>query len=224
MKQTIALLLALLIPVLLIGCGQEDKPAAESSEQAPANSEQTESAETSSASLAPAESSEQTESSTPEESADPAESSASEESTTSPLGGSYTFDHITLTLPNGFLAEESGSVTLVHHITYPDIADNITLSKAGADKAENYTKDLFDRIYAQTFQNFEGVQSFEQMKFGELDEIVMSYHITQNGVPMTQTQYLIFCPDSLDIVTFTSVSGEYDEAFAACVESMEYTE
>lgn len=194
MKKTFALLLALIVAATaaLSGCssGTPDNTAA---------------LETS----APVETSAPMETGTPETSA-PAEAGSE----------TYTYDHMTITLPEGFTVDESGSLPVVYPPDYPASADSITFSKGGQDDPANFTQEILDQAYGQTLAGFDESLSFEQIEISGLPAVVYSYSMTVNDVEMIGTQYFIFGADYTDILTFTSVSGAYDDAFAACANSI----
>lgn len=50
--------------------------------------------------------------------------------------------------------------------------------------------------------------------------IIYSIEMNMNDIDMVQTQYIVFGDTYTNIVSFTSVSGDYDDAFAACVASL----
>lgn len=126
---------------------------------------------------------------------------------------SYTYDHVSIALPEGFTAEESGVVVIAVGPDYPDKSDNITFSKGGADKIDNYTKSVLDSTYATILAGFQSSDLFEKTKIGGMDAIKYRCKVSTNDIDMTQTQYFIFGSDYSDVVTFTSATGTYDKAF-----------
>ena len=48
-------------------------------------------------------------------------------------GETFTYDHMTIVVPEGFTVDESGSFPILYPPTYPDETDNINITMAGAD-------------------------------------------------------------------------------------------
>ena len=132
----------------------------------------------------------------------------------------YTFDHITIELPEGFTMRELSGVPIAVCPGYPDPSDNITFTQTGADNINNYNKSVFEEAYKQTFEGFKEITSYEVIKVDGVDSIRMMYVISMNGMDMTQTQVFIFGKTFTDIVSFTSVSGNFDKEFEDCLASV----
>lgn len=135
-------------------------------------------------------------------------------------GETYTYDHMTITLPEGFTVDESGSFPMMYCPEYPEKTDNINMTKAEGDDISNYSQELFETYYSQMIQGFEGITSYEELKVDGLDAIKCTYQVTMSGIEMHGTQYYVFGSDYTDIITFTSTSGDYDAAFEACAASI----
>ena len=65
-----------------------------------------------------------------------------------------------------------------------------------------------------------GCDPFEKTTVGGVDAIICSYGVSMNGVDMIGTQYYLFGKDFTDVITFTSVSGNYDDDFEDIVQSI----
>ena len=134
--------------------------------------------------------------------------------------GLYTYDHLTLRLPEGFTVGDYSGVLIAVPADYPARTDNISFSKGNADSIDNYTQEILDAYYVQVFAGFERSTAFEKMKIDGVDVLKYSYEITAFGVLQRQTQYLFFGSTYSDIITFSSVSGDFDEAFLQVVQSV----
>lgn len=152
----------------------------------------------------------------PAESSVPAESSAPAE-TSAPAENLYTYDHLTMVLPEGFTLSEVSGNPVALCPGYPTRTDNIAFSKSVADNIGNYTKDLLDNLYSQTFTGFGGSTRFEKTVIGGKDAILYALTLTQNGVAMNMLQVMIFGSTYTNCITFTSVSGDFDSAFEAMI-------
>lgn len=155
----------------------------------------------------------------------PADSSApaddtSDSGTDTTADNLYTYDHITVALPEGFTLNENAGTPLALCPDYPSRTDNIAFSKGGADNIANYTRELLDSIYSQTFAGFGESTVFEKTVIDGKDAIKYGCTFTQNNVAMTLIQIMIFGSTYSDVLTFTSVSGYYDAAFEAVIASI----
>lgn len=59
----------------------------------------------------------------------------------------YTYDHMTIELPEGFTVDESGSFPIMYSPNYPEESDNINITKAGADNIDNYSESVMDSVF-----------------------------------------------------------------------------
>ena len=137
-------------------------------------------------------------------------------------GGSankYTYEGISLELPEGFTVDESSSTIIAYGPDYPDKTDNITFVYATADSADNYSQEIFESYYSAMFGSIDS-HSFDKTTISGKDAIKYSYTISMNGVEMDQTQVMVFLSDKTVSVTYTSVTGEYDSAFTKSINSI----
>ncbi len=153
-------------------------------------------------------------------SSDSADTNTDSKKTQNPAGEEYTYDHITLTLPEGFTVDESSAIPIAYGPDYPNKTDNITFSKSAADDINNYTKSVIEAQYKQLLQGFEEIDSFDKIKIDGKDAIEIEYEMSVNGIDIDQTQYYIFGDTFIDIVTFTDVTDTYDDAFEDCANSI----
>ena len=205
MKRSLGVALAtvLALSVLLTACGETQSPSASSAapSQEPASSTQSVSSEAA-LSSAPAVS-------TP--SSAPASSQAS--------ANRYAFSRTSLVLPEGFSVQTVNNVPVACPANYPTDADNIAFTSDVADDINAYSKETLDGIYQNLFAGFESL-SFEKTTVGGVPAIVYAYRVGNGGLRMVQKQYVLFTGTSTDIVTFTSVTGKYDDAFQACAQTI----
>lgn len=135
--------------------------------------------------------------------------------------GFYTYDHISLKLPDGFQAADYSGMIIAVHEDYPTVSDNIVFSKdTSTDSVDNYTQQLLDEVFSNTVAGFEKSTAFEKMKIDGVDVLKYSFEITTSGVHQTQTQYWILGSAYMDVISFTSVSGNFDEAFEQSFQSL----
>ena len=62
-------------------------------------------------------------------------------------GGSankYTYEGVSLALPEGFTVDENSATPIAYGPNYPDNTDNITFSYSGADSIDNYSQEVFE--------------------------------------------------------------------------------
>ena len=136
------------------------------------------------------------------------------------VGNIYTYDHESIELPEGYEVDESGSFPIIYCPDYPARTDNINILKTSADSIDNYDEDVIDNYYATSLNGYSGMLSFEKTTVGGVDAIICSYGVSVNGVDMIGTQYYLFGKDFTDVITFTSVSGDYDDDFEDIAQSI----
>lgn len=137
-------------------------------------------------------------------------------------GGSankYTYEGVSLALPEGFTVDESSATPIAYGPNYPDNTDNITFSYSGADSIDDYSQEVFETYYSALLGEVTS-NSFEKVKVGGKDAIEYNYSLSVNGVEMEQTQVMVFLSDKTVTVTFTNASGEYDSAFEQAIDSI----
>ena len=137
-------------------------------------------------------------------------------------GGSankYTYEGVSLALPEGFTVDESSATPIAYGPNYPDNTDNITFSYSGADSIDNYSQEVFETYYSALLGEVTS-NSVEKVKVGGKDAIEYNYSLSVNGVEMEQTQVMVFLSDKTVTVTFTNASGEYDSAFEQAIDSI----
>ena len=209
-----SILLAVALMLALVSCGKET-PADESSKAA--------SETTSEPDLSTEDTSSEAESSEPEESSEES-SEPEEEAEGRDDVEQIRFDHILITLPDGFQTTVQGDVPMAVPADYPNRTDNIAFSADVAGSIDDYSKESFEQLYNALVPGFEGIAVFEKTKIGANDMLLAGYTLTVEGISMEQLQLIIFGDTFTDVVTFTSVSGEFDDAFESCMKSIQVTD
>ena len=136
------------------------------------------------------------------------------------VGNVYTYDHVSIELPEGYEVDESGSFPIILLPRLPDADRQHQHHQGRADNIDNYGEDVIDDYYASSLNGYNGMRSFEKTTVGGVDAIVCSYGVGMNGVEMVGTQYYLFGKDFTDVITFTSVSGDYDDDFEDIAQSI----
>ena len=137
-----------------------------------------------------------------------------------PETDSQEFDNISMYIPEDFTSDETMGVTIFYSPDYPTPTANITITETVADDIDNYTEDALNAAYEATIAGFQGINSLERTKIDGVDTIELSYGVNTAGVQMTGTQIMLFGDDFTSVVTFTSISGEYDTEFQRCIDSI----
>ena len=132
----------------------------------------------------------------------------------------YEYQGVLLSLPEGFTVDDSSSNLVACPPEYPEKTDNIVFAYSGADAADSYTQEILDAYYSTLMDDFQS-KSFQKTTIGGKDVIKYSYDMSMNGVAMEQTQVMVFFSDKTVIISFTSVSGDYDSAFSDAINSIE---
>lgn len=138
-------------------------------------------------------------------------------------GGSsdkYEYQGVLLSLPEGFTVDDSSATLVAYPKEYPEKTDNIVFTYSGADAASGYSQEILDAYYSTLMEDFQS-GSFQKTTINGKDAIQYSYGMSMQGVPMEQTQVMVFLSDKTVIITFTSVSGDYDSAFSSAIKSIE---
>lgn len=63
--------------------------------------------------------------------------------------------------------------------------------------------------------------NFKKIKIDGTDAIRYSYKLSVSGVNQAQTMYMIFGNTYTDVITFTSVSGDFDAEFEKSAKTIE---
>lgn len=220
MKKLLTILLASLVVAGFAACSNETSGAGSSegtSSVASVASEASESSEVSESSEA-SEASSSADASSDEEDTDSSEESDDEsaEPDTTGMSNPYVFEELAIDLPEGFVEQDGiGGINTVVPDDYPEHSDNFTFTSAAFDGDKSpYTKEAIEEVYTTGFSDaFSGIDQFDEVTVDGCDAIVTKYNITYSDMEMTQQQLYVFTDDTIYIVSFTSASGDYTDAF-----------
>ena len=148
------------------------------------------------------------------------ESGAASEATESGLeetsGEKYTYEGVTITLPEGFQTTESGGIGYVYTPTYPGDGDNITFANSN-EKYEDYSAEMLDKTFSTVFDDFEGVTGYTEYEIGGYPALTYEYDASYQGTTLHQKQIAIFANKAV-FITFTGLN--YPEEFKAIENSI----
>lgn len=138
-----------------------------------------------------------------------------------PMGENFEFEGISVTLPVGFHMDDTQSITMAVSDNYPTETDNITFNKTNADNIDAYDAGAIDVAYTSAIEGYGGITDFEKTQIAGTDAIVMKFLANVTNVDMHITQALLFYEDRTVVVTFTDITGNYTDAFAKSLESIQ---
>lgn len=132
----------------------------------------------------------------------------------------YEYEGIIVAMPDDFSVNEDNSSVIARPDSYPDKTDNIAFTRAGKDSAANYDKEILEKSYKSSLSGFTGISRFEKGSVDGNDSIVITYGIKYDDIQMIQTQAIVFLKDKSVVITYTSVSGNYDDEFDFSIENL----
>lgn len=133
--------------------------------------------------------------------------------------GKYVFEGVSIVLPEGFTVVSSG-MTLAVYSDYPEHSDNISFVSVASDEFSNYTKETLESTYTTLFGSIENF-TYEAKNEDGYDLVTVTFDVTYNGVPMHEKSCSYFFSGKSVTISFTSVSGEFDEAFEQSLQSIQ---
>lgn len=133
--------------------------------------------------------------------------------------GKYVFEGVSIVLPEGFSVVSSG-MTLAVYSDYPEHSDNISFVSAASDEFSNYTKETLESTYTTLFGSIENF-TYEAKNEDGYDLVTVAFDVTYNGVPMHEKSCTYFFSGKSVTISFTSVSGEFDDAFDQAQKSIQ---
>lgn len=136
-----------------------------------------------------------------------------------PAENKYTFAGISMILPEGFAPAEIEGANLVVYEDYPAHADNISFISGKDDGLvdADSIKNMLEQSLGTELENFE-YETFEKDGY---KLVTAKFNVEFNGVAMHQKLCLFLFDGKAVNVTFTSVSGEFDEAFEQALQSVQ---
>ncbi len=142
-------------------------------------------------------------------------------------GDTCEFSNVVMDIPGGFVSQND-SETFTNYVTenYPEERDCISFSKSSetiADYSEDNLNKLMQQLNERAERNIysdEGCIDYKQYTIDGHNAVAYRSEITADDTFSMQTQVVVFFDDGAVIISFSSLSGEYDEAFEKSVESI----
>ena len=131
----------------------------------------------------------------------------------------YVYEGVSLILPEGFSVQSAQGVTLAIYKDYPAHSDNISFVAAN-DSYETYTEENLKQSFTQAFGSIENFK-YENSENDDYKTVTTDFDVTYNGVAMHEKACTFFFSGKSVVVTFTSVSGEFDAAFEQTLQSIQ---
>ena len=131
----------------------------------------------------------------------------------------YVYEGVSLILPEGFSVQSAQGVTLAVYEDYPTHSDNISFVAAN-DSYETYTEENLKQSFTQAFGSIENFK-YENSENDDYKTVTTDFDVTYNGVAKHEKACTFFFSGKCVVVTFTSVSGEFDAAFEQTLQSVQ---
>lgn len=135
----------------------------------------------------------------------------------------YVVGAVVMELPEGFSMsdEEAFGAQIAIPDDYPEHTDNITFYDIDEEEdMKLYSKESIKEQYSKALDGFTDVDVYEQYDVDGIPVIRTSYTVVVDDVSMTQTQVIVFYEGGTCAITYTSVSGDFDEAFEESIASI----
>lgn len=195
---------------------EEEEEVSENEEESEAESE-TESEEESEAESEVSES--EAESEAESESEESSEASSEEESENEDEDGAFEYGGISIVLPEGFTVDDStDTLAIAYPETYPEETDNINFTKTN-ESINLYSEANINKTMKTLFEDYSGCKNYKQFKIDGCDAVTYDHTITVSGAEVSQRQVAVFA-DNTVIITFTSITGNYDDAYQKAIDSI----
>ena len=124
----------------------------------------------------------------------------------------FTFGGLSMILPTGFSVIESGGLTLAVYEDYPTHSDNISFTE-GEESIDDYTEDNLKAMYESLLESLENYR-YVRTDGADYSTIITDIDYVYSNIPMHARNCSYFFSGKIVSITFTSVTGEFDEAFA----------
>lgn len=137
------------------------------------------------------------------------------------------FSNVVMDIPKGFIGLND-SETFTSYVTenYPEELDSISLSKS-AETIDDYSEDNLNQLMEQlneragrSIYSDAGCIDYRQYTVDGHDAVSYKSEITADNTLSMQTQVVVFFEDGAVIISFSSISGDYDDDFEKTVESI----
>ena len=133
--------------------------------------------------------------------------------------GAFVYEGVSIVLPENFTVQDSSaSIVIAYPDTYPQETDNVNFTKTNESVAV-YSKENINKTMKTLFDGYKGCENYKQYKIDGYDAVSYNHTINVSDVDVEQTQLVVFA-DSTVIITFTSISGNYDDAFQKAIDSV----
>ena len=133
--------------------------------------------------------------------------------------GAFLYSNVSIVLPENFTVEEStSSLSVAYPDTYPEETDNINFTKTNESSAV-YTEDNINKTMKTLFEGYQGCRDYKKYTIDGCEAVSYNHTITVSGIDVDQTQVVVFADDTV-IITFTGISGKYNEAFQKAIDSI----
>ena len=133
-------------------------------------------------------------------------------------GERYSYNGVSILIPDGFNITD-GSTVLITPPDYPVHSDNVSMSYS-ADKISDYTEESLKTLLSAMFGDIKNFE-LEKGQIQGVDAASMSFDVSFNGVEMSMVQIAVFLKEKTVNITFTIVSGDYNDALIAMMDSIE---
>ena len=137
-------------------------------------------------------------------------------------GVKYSYNGITVTLPQTYMIDESASpVVLAYPPTYPTSADSIDFTyNEGAQSASFYSSETLDAYFEGLFEGYSGLTEFTIGDIDGTETLTFGYSFTSDGATVTRTQVDIFLENGTVVLSFSDASGKCASDFADIIASI----
>ncbi len=136
------------------------------------------------------------------------------------ISGPFTFGGLSMVLPDGFIVTESTKgMPMALCSDYPTHTDNIAFTESEG-LIDYYTEEMLKSSYESAFGS---VENFVCMRTDGTDygSVITDMDVVYSDVPMHIRACSYFFSGKVVTITFTSVTGDFDEAFAEMQQTVE---
>lgn len=137
----------------------------------------------------------------------------------------FSFHGVVMDIPADFKNATNDTNPMLVPATYPYPSDNVTFV-AGHDKVKDYTEEGVKAQLEAAFSASLGVEvedyEYEKNQVAGVDYVIITYDFTYQDVLMYQCGITFFFEDESVSITFTDVSGEYEDAFNDMIASIRF--
>ena len=137
------------------------------------------------------------------------------------ITGVYSYLDLVVTLPEGFRVNDEDGLAIAVSESYPIDGDNIVIYIAPSENPNLFTESYFDEQFASMFENYQGLSSYSKYDVENATIIKVGLTTEIYGVSMLQYQLMVFKNNATYVLTFTSVTGKYMDAFIECMNTIQ---